>query len=252
VTVKTLLVSLIFSLNTIGASSQEQKLPQRQDSVTVSAGISKEQLAREDQLNGVILHADELLRNGNAADAIKQYESALDFVHKQPLLEEQKSHVMEKLARGYVSGNRAADAIPIYSQLLAAKAQDCRSESKANTDCASLQFRLGVAQMYALDFKGALSSFQSAETTYAKAAKLTKLHESMMVDLMDQAQAETYIAVALSRNGKTADAIATVKAAIPILNRVQSDENLQISIRDDAKRTLEEANTILARLQSAQ
>jgi tetratricopeptide (TPR) repeat protein len=249
---KALLTFLIFSLNSLWASPQTQKRIQRNDSVTVSAGISKEQLALEDRLDSVILHGDELLRNGNAVDAIKQYESALDFVHKQPLLEEQKSHVMEKLARGYVSGNRAADAVPIYSQLLAAKTQDCHSESKANTDCASLQFRLGVAQMYALDFHGALSSFQSAETTYAKAAKLTKIHESMMVDLKEQAQARTYIAVALFRIGKTAEAITTIEAAIPLLNHVQSDEDLLISIRDDAKHSLEEANTILAHLQSVQ
>jgi tetratricopeptide (TPR) repeat protein len=193
-----------------------------------------------------------LLRNGNAVDAIKQYEDALDFVHKQPLLEEQKSHVMEKLARGYVSGNRAADAVLIYSQLLAARAQECQSESMAGTDCASLQYRLGVAQMYALDFQGALSSFHSAEANYANAAKLSEIHEIMMVDLMEQAQAKTYIAVACFRIGKTAEAITTIKAAIPILHRVQSDENIQISIRDDAKRSLEEAEALLARLQTTQ
>jgi tetratricopeptide (TPR) repeat protein len=249
---KTPLAFLIFCLSPICALPQTQKPIQQNDSVTVSAGISKEQLALEDQLNSVILRGDELLRNGNTVDAIKQYESALDFVHKQPLLKEQKSHVMEKLARGYVSGNRAADAVLIYSQLLAARAQECQSESMAGTDCASLQYRLGVAQMYALDFQGALSSFQSAEANYAKAAKLTEIHEVRMVDLKDQAQAKTYIAVALFRIGKTAEAVTTIKAAIPLLDRVHSDENLQISIRDDANRSLEEAKTLLARLQSVQ
>ncbi len=250
-TAKTFLVLLIFSLNPTGASPQEQKPSQRHDSVTVSAGISKEQLALEDQLNGLILNADELLRNGNTVDAIKQYESALDFVHKQPLLEEQKSHVMKKLARGYVVGNRAADAVPIYSNLLAEK-KPCQSESTADTDCASLQYSLGLAQIYALDFQGALFSFQSAEANYAKSAKLSNIHEIMMVDLMNQAQSKTYIAVALFRVGKTAEAVTTIKTAIPLLNRVQSDENLQISIRDEAKHSLAEANAILTRLQSVQ
>jgi tetratricopeptide (TPR) repeat protein len=248
---RALLFFLIFTLNPT-ASPQPQKPIQRNDSVSVSAGISKEQLALEDQLNGVILHADQLLRNGNTIDALKQYESALDFVHKQPLLAEQESHVMEKLARGYVSGNRAADAVPIYSKLLAAKTKECQSESTAVSDCASLQYRLGIAQMYALDFQAALSSFQSAEANYAKAVKLSEVHEVMMVELKDQAQAKTYIAVALFRIGKTAEAVTTIKAAIPLLNRVQSDENLQISIRDDAKHSLEEANILLTRLQAAQ
>ena len=73
-----------------------------------------------------------------------------------------------------------------------------------------------------------------------------------MVDLKDQAQAKTYIAVALFRLGKTAEAVTTIKAAIPLLESVQSDENLQISIRDDAKRSLKEADTVLAYLQSVQ
>jgi tetratricopeptide (TPR) repeat protein len=251
VTNKSLLVLLLFSFNPTGASPQEQKPAQRLDSVTVSAGISKEQLALEDQLKGLILHGDELLRGGNTVDAIKQYENALDFVHKQPLLEELKSHVMEKLARGYVVGNRAADAIPIYSNLLAEK-KSCQSESMADTDCASLQHSLGVAQLYALDFQGALFSFQSAEANYARAAKLTNTHEIMMVDLMNQAESKTYIAVALFRVGKTLEAVAIIKSAIQLLDRVRSDENLQISIRDEAKHSLEEANTMLAHLQSVQ
>jgi tetratricopeptide (TPR) repeat protein len=248
---KALVALLIFSFNPTGASPQE-KPPQRHDSVMVSAGISKEQLALEEQLNGVILQADELLRKGNTVDAIKQYENALDFVHKQPLLEEQKSHVLEKLARGYVIGNRGADAVLIYSNLLAEKKPNCKSEITADTDCASLQYSLGQAQINAFDFQGALSSFQSAEANYAKAAKVTKIHEIMMVYLKEQAQAKIYIAVALFRIGKTAEAIATIKAAIPLLNSVQSDENLQVSIRDDAKRSIDEAKTILARLESLQ
>ena len=248
---KAVLALLIFSLST-AASPQEPKPAQRQGSVTVSAGISKEQLALEDQLNAILLHADEFLRNGNAIEAIKQYESALDFVHKQSLLGEQKSRVMQKLARGYVIGNRAPDAVLIYSDLLAEKKPHCQSESTTDTDCASLQYSLGQAQINALDFQGALSSFQSAEANYAKAAKLTEIHEITMVDLKDQAQAKTYIAVALFRLGKTAEAVTTIKAAIPLLESVQSDENLQISIRDDAKRSLKEANTVLAHLQSVQ
>jgi tetratricopeptide (TPR) repeat protein len=248
---KSLLVLLIFSFNPTGASLQEQKPVQRQDSVTVSAGISKEQLALEDHLKGLILHGDELLLGGNTVDAIKQYENALYFVHKQPLLEEQESHVMEKLARGYVVGNRPADAIPIYSHLLAEK-KSCQSESMADTDCASLQHRLGVAQINALDFQVALSSFQNAEANYARAAKLANIHEIMMIDLMNQAQSKTYIAVALFRVGKTAEAVAIIKSAIPLLDRIQSDENLQIGIRDEAKHSLEEANTIQAHLQSVQ
>jgi hypothetical protein len=52
---------------------------QRKDSVTVSAGIPKEQLALEDKLNEIIAKGNQALRSGDAANAVKQYESALDL-----------------------------------------------------------------------------------------------------------------------------------------------------------------------------
>jgi hypothetical protein len=94
-----LAVLLVFSFQ---STTQGDKAVQRKDSVTVSAGISKEQLALEDRLNGIILQGDQSLRSGNAANAITQYESALALVNKEQLLAEQKNHVLEKLANGYM------------------------------------------------------------------------------------------------------------------------------------------------------
>lgn len=59
--------------------AQSDKPVRRKDSVTVSAGISKEQLALEDQLNGIVSKGDESLRNGDSADAITQYRKALEL-----------------------------------------------------------------------------------------------------------------------------------------------------------------------------
>jgi tetratricopeptide (TPR) repeat protein len=223
---------------------------QRKDSVTVSAGIPKEQLALEDQLNEIIAQGNRALRSGDAANAVKKYESALDLVHKQALLAERKNYVLEKLANGYVQGNRAKDAIPIYSQLVAERKQDCESESAAVSNCADAQYKLGMAKIHAGDFQGALDSLRDAKDNYAKAEKLSDSHEFVMIEVKEQAQTDLWTAVALFQLGKTAEATPLVEAAIPQLTRVQSDESINVGIRDDAGRLLQDAQTFLKRLKS--
>src|SRR6266566_1450518 len=67
---------------------QTDKRIQRRDSVAVSAGMPREQLALEDRLNAIVGQGNQALRGGKASDAIKQYESALELLQKQPLLAE--------------------------------------------------------------------------------------------------------------------------------------------------------------------
>jgi tetratricopeptide (TPR) repeat protein len=248
-------ISLFFTLLALfpfKTLAQSDKRVQRKDSVTVSAGIPKEQLALEDQLNGIVSKANQALRSGDAADAIKQYENALDLVHKQPLLAERENYVLDKLANGYVQGNRAKDAVPIYSSLLAERKRDCESESTAVSNCADVQYKLGMAKMHAGDFQGALDSLRDAEANYAKAEKLSDSHEFAMIEVKEQAQTNLWVAVALFQLGKTAEATTIVEAAIPQLIRVQSDESITVGIRDDARRSLQEAETFVKRLKSKQ
>lgn len=225
---------------------------QRKDSVTVSAGIPKEQLALEDQLNDIVSKGNQALRSGNATDAVKQYESALDLVHKQLLLAERENYVLDKLANGYVQSNRAKDAIPIYSHLVAERKRDCESELAAVSNCADVQYKLGMAKMHAGNFQGALASLRDAEANYAKAEKLSDSHEFTLIEVKEQAQTNLWIAVALFQLGKTAEATTIVEALIPQLTRVQSDESITVGIRDDAGRSLQDAQTFLKRLKAAQ
>jgi hypothetical protein len=48
----------------------------------------------------------------------------------------------------------------------------------------------------------------------------------------------------------TTEAVTTVETAISQLTRVQSDETINAGIRDDAARSLQEAQTMLSRLKS--
>lgn len=176
----------------------------------------------------------------------------MNLVHKQPLLAERENWVLNKLATGYIQGNRAKDAIPIYSQLLNEKKSDCESETAAISNCADVQYSLGIAKMHAGDFAGAQDSLRGAEAGYGKAEKLNNIHEFAMIQVKNAAQTELWIAVALFQLGKTPDAINSTDAALSKLARVQSDESINVGIRDDAARSLREAQTLLLRLRSAQ
>jgi tetratricopeptide (TPR) repeat protein len=250
---KTLFASAILALIPFKMIAQSDKPIHREDSITVSAGISKEQLALEDQLKGIVSEGDQLLRQGNAQDAIKQYQIAVDLVKRQPLLAEQENRVLKKLANGYLGGNQAKDAIPIYTKLFNARKHDCESESTAISNCADAQFDLGVAMMKDGDLSGALSSLQEADSKFAKAERLgSDLHQFAMIQHKNQGQVKLLIAIALFQSGNSSDAFKTVEAAIAELAEVRSDETLLVGIRDDAASSLQQAQTILARMKSAQ
>jgi hypothetical protein len=72
-----------------------------------------------------------------------------------------------------------------------------------------------------------------------------------MIQLMDQANARVLIAVALSRLGKTADAVITAEEAIPQLNRVKDDSDINIGIRESAASSAKNAQSILTQLKSS-
>ena len=247
-----LLVATIVGLWSFQAVAQQTKPAQRQDSVTVSAGISKEQLALENQLKAIVSQGDQALKNGNTAEAIRQYEAALKLAQNQPLLAEQRNRVMDKLATGYVVGDRAKDAIPIRSELLDGRKKECESESTAVSECAEAQSNLAIAKMGVGDFAGALTSFQQAEASYAKAEKFSGNHEFMMIEVKDRAETKLLSAIALFRLGKTTEAIASAEAAISELTRVEEDENINSGVRDDAEQYLQQAQSLRSRFKSSQ
>jgi tetratricopeptide (TPR) repeat protein len=244
-----LIVLLVFSFR---GQAQQASPVQRKDSIVVSAGISKEQLALEDQLNAIISGGDQALKGGNAANAIKEYESAFDLVQKQPLLAEQKDRVLKKLGTGYFRGNRFNEAIHTYSDLVEANKKDCESESTAVSNCAEAESDLGVAQMYGGDFIDALASLQDAAAKYAKAQKVSEFHEFTMLEIMNEARTKLSISVVLFRLGRTGEAITTTEGAIPKLAIVQTDQEILVGIRNEAGESLQEAQKLLERLKSPQ
>jgi len=243
---------LALTLHLFQADTQSTRI-QRHDSVTVSAGLSKEQLAKEDQLNAFISAGNAALKSGNFKEAIQQYQTALDFVEKQPLLKDKKDDVLRWLARGYIRADRPTDAIPIFYQLLVDN-KYCQPQSSSVSLCADAQFDLGMAKLHAHDFEGALLNLREAEVDYAKAEQQSDQssvsHDFRMIQVKAQGQTNLWIAAALFQLADKKQAISAVKTSITQLNRVQSDQELDLGIKSDAARSLQEAQAFLQRLQT--
>jgi len=247
--ISTLMLLLTFSFE---AHAQQAPPVQRKDSGAVSAGISKEQLALEDQLNGIISEGDQALKSGDAAAAIKQYESARDLVEKEPLLAEQKDRTMKKLGTGYFRGKRMKEAIQIFSDRVDTRRKDCEAESTAVSDCAEAESDLCTARMYDDDFNDALFCFRDVEAKYLKAQKFSDIHEFTMIETMHAAEAKVSSSLMLYQLGRTPDAIVSTEAAINDLSSVKNDQGILQGIRDEAANSLQATQTLLARLKAVQ
>jgi len=231
-----------FPFHTIAQSNPPIK---RTDTVTVSAGISKEQLELENRLDVVISNGDESLKSGDTTGAVKHFESALELVHKQPLLAEQENKVLSKLANGYMQDNRAKDAISIYSKFLSAKEKECEPGSNAAGSCADAQYDLGVAKLRAEDWEGALELLKQAEVNFGIAQKQTDFHEFVMIEVKDQAETNVYIGAVLFHLGKKTEGIAAAEAGVAKLTQVQEDAMINPGIRESAGKVLRSARMLL-------
>ena len=238
---------LLAVLLSIQGLSQQQP-PVRKDSAAVSASISKEQLALEDQLSDVLDHGDRAKRLGDTNTEIRIYEQARDLVNANKLLAEQEDRVLWKLAGAYLDGKKPKQAAPAYAAVLALRSPHCNRESGLVSDCASAQQMLGFCKMQGGDFTGALDDLRHAADDYALAAGKSSLEEPRMVDIKNQAQTRLLTSIALFRTGKRTEAIAESEAALQQLEQVAGNTNIQPSIREDARHSLESGRNQLAAL----
>src|SRR5271163_2728348 len=222
--------------------------PDRKDAVSVSAGISKEQLALEAQLNEVLAAGDRSRRSGDAGEAIRQFEKARDMVRSQKLLAEQQDRVLTKLGGAYLAGQRAADAVATYSAILTLRRRDCPPESGSPSNCADAEQSLGLSKILAGDSDGALDTLRDAESNYGSAAKPDRTEEYRMIQLKSQAETRSLISAALLRLGRREEATKTVELAIQQLREVEANVNIQQSVRDSAADSLRQAQQQLEQL----
>jgi tetratricopeptide (TPR) repeat protein len=215
--------------------------PQRQGSANVSAGISKEQLAAEGQLNGVLERGDQARRSGDPAGAIRQFERARDMVRSDKLLAEQQDRVLDRLGGAYLNAGRAPDAVATYTALLELRHSDCRPGSDSPSQCADAKQSLGYSKMLAGDFDGALPVLRDAEARFGAAAKPGDSEEYRNIEVKKQAEVRLLVSAALFRTGKRQEAITITESAIEQLKKVESNESIQQSIRGSAANSLAQA-----------
>ncbi len=233
-------------------SMADNSRPVRNDSVRVSADLSKPQLGPEDQLNAILSNADRSLKRGKADEAVKQLEDALATVRREPLLADQERGVLTKLGNGYMQANRPADAVPIFSKLLESAKKDCDPESEMLSTCADAEEALAFAKMQARDFTGALTYLRQAEANFAKAETRGDRHEFAMIEVMKQAETKVLSGIALYRLGKASDASAAIEAALPELSSVEEDKSIDPVIRDSAASSIKEARSLLRSFKAAE
>jgi tetratricopeptide (TPR) repeat protein len=237
-------------LSTVPSADSAQKVPQQKESVTVSAGISKEQLAAEQRLNDILVAGDQAQRGGDLPGAIRQYEKARDMANSDKLLEEQRDRVLDRLGRAYASAGRADDAISSYSALVELRKDDCKPGSDYLSTCADGKRSLGYSKMLAADFEGALPILRDAEAAFGMAEKVHNDEGYSMIQLMKQAETQLLVSVALFRTGKKQEAVTVTDSAIRQLSQVETDKNIQQSIRDSATKSRKRAEEQLELLKA--
>jgi tetratricopeptide (TPR) repeat protein len=239
---------LMLAILTGVSQSAPQKPPDHKDSATVSAGISKEQLTLEAQLDDVLAIGDRARRSGDATEAIRQFEKARDMVHSQTLLTAQEDRVLTKLGSAYIAAKRPSEAVATYTALLKLRRRDCPPESGSLSQCADAERSVGLSKMLADDFAGALVTLRDAEANYGSAAKPGDGEEYRMIEAKDQAETRSLISIALLRLGRSEEATKAVESAIMQLKEVESDANIQQSIRNSAADSLRQAQAQLEQL----
>jgi hypothetical protein len=87
-----------------------RKAPTSTESVNVSAGVWRQQLALEAKLNEVLAQGDQAKRAGDFPAEIQSFEMARDMVRKDKFLAEQEDRVLWKLAGAYLNGKKPTEA----------------------------------------------------------------------------------------------------------------------------------------------
>lgn len=165
-----------------------RKAPSTTESVNVSAGVSRQQLALEAKLNEVLAQGDLAKRAGDIPAEIQSFEMARDMVRKDKLLAEQEDRVLWKLAGAYLNGKKPTEAASTYEVVLDLRRPHCDGKEGLVSDCASAQQMIGVAKIQGGDFDGALVDLRKVEPGYEIAASHSPSEESRMVSIKDQAQ----------------------------------------------------------------
>ncbi len=235
----------------IVVAQKPQPLPSRKDSVTVSAGIPKEQLKIEAECDAKI----EAARNARAAkkhtEAISALEQALEMIRRHSFLDSRRVTVFKQFGLVYLDLLRPADAVQAYRKRLEAQGKECAAKPGSDdysSECAEGQQDLGVALIIAGDLGAAVGMLQESAAGFAGSAENTEFADIKMVYTKHFGDSKMYLALALARSGKLSEAKAAIAEAIAALTRVTQNTEAQDGVRAAAKQSLQIAENLRSSL----
>ena len=230
---------LIFAAS-VGQSQTPQ--PSRKESVSVSAGLTKAQLATADEFDAKFAVARKAVRD-NPKDAVKQLRALLDAIAANDFLNHNKPQVLNAIGQAYLASGQASDAIKIFEQRLAMEQDNCKAQASYPSGCAEVQSDLANARIAAGDFGTATDLAREAVENFRRQVKLEQPYETQelqhYVHLLKLGQSTFVYAALLARSGNGTEAKLALQQTIGSLTEIVSNTEVQPSIRADAQQLLD-------------
>lgn len=232
-------------------AQKAQPLPSRKDSVTVSAGIPKEQLKIEAECDAKIEAARDARAAKKHSEAISALEQALEMIRRHSFLDSRRVTVFKQFGLVYLELQRPADAVQAYRKRLEAEGKKCAAKPGSDdysSECARGQQDLGIALIIAGDLGAALDVLQQSAAGFTGSAENTEFTAIKMVYTKHFGDSKMYMAVALGRSGKLSEAKSAIAEAIAAFTRVTQNTDAEDPVRAAARKSLETAESLRSSL----
>jgi tetratricopeptide (TPR) repeat protein len=212
----------------------------QKESVTVSAGYTKEELRIADEYDAKWQAARQ---NPNLREAIVALRSLLVMIDGHSFLEHHRTELLKALGQADVAAGQAKAAIIVYEQLLKASNEDCKPTGSYPGNCGDA--KLGMASAKALDgqWEGALDLAGQAIESFKRQIKIEEAwaakEDIHYVHLMELGYAKLVSSNIHARAKRAAEAKELLKESIADLEEVVSHSAEQPGLQTSAQRYLD-------------
>jgi tetratricopeptide (TPR) repeat protein len=207
----------------------------RKDSISVSAGLTKEELQISEQFDAKLAAERQAIR-ADPKNAIDQLQGLMTQVEGHPFLEHHRPGLLVQLGQAYLAVGQPRKAVELYQQRLVMSDDDCKPQSIYPAGCGRARMDLGIAMILAGD-GGGLDLLKQAVDDHRRQVKLDGKPEELQhfVHLRHLSEAAIVLAGAYVRLGKPAEARASLEESHNAATKILSVPDVQESLREEAK-----------------
>jgi len=224
------------------------ELPARKDSVSVSAGFTKDELRVADEFDSKWESARQIVST-DPRNAIKRLQELLAIIDHHAFLEHNRPQLLVALGDAYMGAGELPAAVKVFEQRLRTD-EECKPNATYPASCASAQLDLATARMASGDVSVALDLARSAVENFRQQLKLENPREAdelqHFVHLRKLGQAELMYGLFLARGGRAGEASQMLGQCVETLGQILANAEVQPSLRTDAQHFID-----LARKQQA-